>query len=81
MTDDVPQPTPFKATNYDYEVQLGTVMDRDTISWTASYRCQTWPEVERLVATWSEYRDHPAVEVEVDYIPHRLPSETKTGQP
>jgi len=81
MTDSDLQPVPFRVTDYDYKVTLGTVMDKEAVSWGTSYRCQSWPEVERLVAMWSEYRDNPAVEVEVDYIPHRLPRDTETDQP
>jgi len=70
---------PFKATNYDYKVTLGTVMDRGTISWSHNVRCDEWRDVEALVEMWREARDFPAVEVEVDYIPHRLPEDTDTG--
>jgi hypothetical protein len=81
MTDHNHDGVPFRTTNYDYRVSLGTVMDRDAVSWSGSYRCSTWKEVHRLATMWAEARDYPAVEVELDYIPHRLPEDTEAGVP
>jgi hypothetical protein len=81
MTDHNHDGEPLRTSNYDYRVSLGTVMDRDTVSYPVTYRCSTWEEVNRLVTMWAEVRDYPAVKVTLDYIPHRLPEDTETGVP
>jgi len=72
-------PVPFKATWYEYEVAFGTVMDRKCISWSHRVRCDDFEDVVALCEMWREARDYPAFEIEIDYLPHRLPEEAETG--
>ena len=73
------EPVPFSATNYEYKVSLGTVTDRDCINWNCRIRVDEWDDVEEMATLWHEVFDHPVIEVEISYLPYRIPSDTDTG--
>jgi len=60
---------PFRASNYEYKVSLGTVTGRECIGWHSHVYCKEWGDVERLIDAWKTARDNPAVEVEAAYRP------------
>jgi hypothetical protein len=60
---------PFRATNYEYKVSLGTVTGQDCIGWHSHVYCKAWDDVERLVDAWQDSREHPAVEIDTEYRP------------
>lgn len=65
--------TAFRASLYEYKITFGTVMDRKSVSWSHTVRCETFEDVIMLCEMWRETRDDPAFEVEIDYIPNRYP--------
>jgi len=61
-------PTTFRASNYEYKVELGTVSSPDALGWQLRVFVREWDEVERVVRMWRQTHDEPVTAVKTRYI-------------
>ena len=57
----------FKYTDYDYRIALGTVENRNSISWDWRFTVSDWETAKKIIDMYHATHKYPAIEINLEF--------------